>query len=169
MNYKVVNFNYFAHLAWLKVYNEQAKVILVDLDGTLALGRHRQHFLEGETKDWDGFHGACGKDEPNENLIAMLQALSKHDHYIIHIVSGRCDSTKDITEFWLNNYSVPCDILTMRNSTDFTEDRKLKLQWVKEFEYTPNNTLVVFEDRQRMVDAWREAGFFCCQVAPGAF
>lgn len=34
-------------------------IYIFDLDGTVADLTHRLHFITGETKDWDGFHGAC--------------------------------------------------------------------------------------------------------------
>ena len=31
-----------------------SKIVLCDIDGTVANNDHRQHYLEGK-KDWDGF------------------------------------------------------------------------------------------------------------------
>ena len=32
----------------------EKKIVICDIDGTIANNDHRQHFLEGK-KDWDGF------------------------------------------------------------------------------------------------------------------
>src|SRR5690554_5803596 len=51
--------------------------IVFDLDGTLALNEHRQHYVErpvGE-KDWRGFFAACDKDVPNTPVIRTLLAF----------------------------------------------------------------------------------------------
>ena len=32
-----------------------------------------------------------------------------------------------------------------------------------------NDVLCVYDDRQKVVDMWREEGLVCCQVAPGNF
>ena len=39
------------------------KIILCDIDGTIANNDHRQHFLEGK-KDWDGFFSELINNEP---------------------------------------------------------------------------------------------------------
>ncbi len=39
------------------------QIVIVDLDGTLADGRHREHFVTGEgQKDWKSYFAACGDD-----------------------------------------------------------------------------------------------------------
>ena len=38
---------------------------IFDLDGTLALIKHRRHFVEGTTKDWRAFFAACVDDVPD--------------------------------------------------------------------------------------------------------
>ena len=53
-------------------------------------------------------------------------------------------------------------------------DEKLKLQWFEETFVIPENidetkVVAVFDDRQKVVDMWREIGLTCMQVAPGNF
>jgi 2-hydroxy-3-keto-5-methylthiopentenyl-1-phosphate phosphatase len=169
MNYRVAQLRVVEHMRYMQVWTEQEKVILVDLDGTISHNAHRQHFLDKSPKDWDGFNAACVHDEPNEGLIRVLIALAASGKYMIHIVSGRSEGVREETIAWLEEHSVPYDILTMRMADDFTEDSKLKRQWLENFEYSPEMIEIVFDDRQRVVDMWREQCLLCCQVAPGDF
>ena len=41
-----------------------SEVIIFDLDGVISDAAHRQHFLKGTEKDWDGFFSACTEDPP---------------------------------------------------------------------------------------------------------
>ena len=47
-------------------------------------------------------------------------------------------------------------------------DEKLKLQWLSDMDWK-DNVEMVFDDRQKVVDMWREIGLTCMQVAPGNF
>jgi len=162
--------------------------IICDLDGTIALDTGRSIHLHQnedcpkyahpenhagvcicgkEERNWKAYFDQCGTDEPCDAVIEILNSLaSMHD---IHILSGRSMGVCNKTIQWLADYEVPYKFLQMRSVDDRTDDHILKLRWAKEFGLTPTNTLFVLEDRQRVVDAWRAAGFRCFQVAPGGF
>jgi hypothetical protein len=58
----------------------------------------------------------------------------------------------------------------MRPHGNHEEDVKLKLGWYKEMTAADKNRLsMAFDDRDRMVQAWRDNGVPCLQVAPGKF
>jgi hypothetical protein len=58
----------------------------------------------------------------------------------------------------------------MRPEGDFTPDEQLKFSWLTEMEPPERNRLIAtFDDREKVVKMWREAGVPCFQVAPGAF
>jgi hypothetical protein len=65
----------------------------------------------------------------------------------------------------------------MRPLNDFRDDREVKKeQFGKAVEayrsrsITPcNEDFIIFDDRQKVVDMWREMGLTCCQVAKGDF
>jgi hypothetical protein len=146
--------------------------IICDLDGTLALDHHRHHYLHptpesGLKRDWDKYFSACDKDTPNWPIIEILRAFY-HD-YTIYILSGRIHGMLDKTLIWLNEHDVPFHRLQMRPNDNRTDDNLLKMEWAATFDLKPTNTLFVIEDRKRMVEAWRVAGFTCLQVAEGNF
>jgi len=143
-------------------------VIIVDLDGTLALDHHRVHHLHGPNgeRDWDTYFSLCSQDEPNHGIIAIVDKL-RH-FYEIHILTGRSESVRDDTERWLSRHGVVYSELRMRPVSEREDDHTLKIKWGGELGGL-SRVLVVFEDRARVVRAWRAAGYTVCQVAPGEF
>lgn len=144
-------------------------IIVFDLDGTLALNQHREHFIKGPKKDWDAYFEACYLDEPNEPILQMLRSTSRYKP--VQIWSGRSYSVHSKTEWWLRKFNAYTDIqaLRMRPVGDFTPDEELKRRWLYETRAAGNNVTLVFDDRDKVVKMWREEGIACCQVAPGDF
>ncbi len=148
------------------------KTIIVDLDGTLALNKHRSHFIDkssGHKVDWASYFKACDKDEPNKPVIESIKALKEAGNKV-HIFSARGDIVRDKTIQWLNKYDVSYDQLTMREMDSFTPDEELKKSWL--MSYYPNykeEILCVFDDRDKVVKMWRSMGLSCFQVAEGDF
>ena len=140
-------------------------IVVVDLDGTLALDHKRNHYLQRKPRDWDAYFAECHTDEPNEPVIALIRAM-KEAGYSINIVSGRRDDYIEDTFSWLLDYNIPWNRLQLRRTGDYTDDHILKLKMIEPFR---NDILFVLEDRQRVVDMWRANGFTCLQVAPGNF
>ena len=172
--------------------------IVFDLDGTLADNTHRTHFIEGETKDWDGFFEACDKDTPIFPAIYVLTTLLtgsgyRGESHRLEIWSGRGEgmneSVKNKTISWILKFLPARTILItrkkeefftkyentlsvtlrMRSHGDFTPDHELKKQWLHEARMQNAAPELVFDDRQRVVDMWRDEGIPCFQVAPGEF
>lgn len=148
------------------------KIIIVDLDGTLALNKHRSHFIDrsnGKKADWVSYFEACDKDTPHVSVIKSVNAL-KLQGYRVHIFSARGDIVKDKTIRWLSEHGVLYDDLTMREMDTFTPDEILKRFWL--LDLYPNykeDVLCVFDDRDKVVKMWRSLGLTCFQVAEGDF
>ena len=84
------------------------------------------------------------------------------------ILSGRSDVTHQATRDWLNKHGVWFDTLTMRTKKfHFTKDSDLKQMWLDSI--GKDNVAMVFDDRQQVVDMWRQNGLTCFQVADGNF
>jgi hypothetical protein len=142
-------------------------IIAIDLDGTLANIGHRLPFIENKPPNWKAFFLACVYDEPLFKMIRVAEALYNAGH-TIEIWSGRSDMVEKETREWLEKYHVKYHRLRMRKDGDYRMDCIVKAEW---FDALPlhERPVLAFDDRQQVVDMWREYGVLCCQVAPGDF
>ena len=161
------------------------KTVIFDLDGTLALIDKRRAVAgitpgapEGSNPqmDWDKFFDPKNikLDDPNPAVITMAQLLHSQGYKIV-IFSGRTKATYRTTRQWLIQNDVPFDDLHMRpNDRDdgghwhFLSDDKLKQHWLDTL-VEKDDVFAVFDDRQQVVDMWRQNGLTCFQVADGDF
>ena len=142
--------------------------VVFDLDGTLALNEHRQHFVErgpGEKKDWRGFFAACDRDELNWPIARVLQVLDATGNRV-EIWSGRSSEVIDKTRKWLAEHGMGHIPFRGRDAGDHTPDHELKKAWLDISSQKPD---LIFDDRASVVRMWREAGIACAQVADGDF
>lgn len=145
---------------------------IFDLDGTLALTEHRQHLVQKAHPNWDAFFEACDQDEPNIPVITTLQMIAQSEYGPdVWIWSGRSDAVRAKTMKWLtDHYVFYVTNVRMREEGDHTPDDALKARWYDELSDGDKQRLVaIFDDRQKVVDMWREMGVACFQVAPGDF
>lgn len=141
--------------------------VVFDLDGTLANGEHREHWINrpvGE-KDWRNYFADCGRDLPKRPVVETFRALRAAGHHI-EIWTGRSAEVSDKTEAWLKEHGLDGVPIRARAEGDHTADADLKKMWLAEASRKPD---MVFEDRARVVAMWRAEGITCCQVAPGDF
>ena len=164
--------------------------VIFDLDGTLAnIDSRRDISMKPNGKlDWDIFaapNSILALDKPNAPVIKMAQ-MFKADGFKIVIFSGRNDRGFDATVQWLNNNHVPFDLLVMRPDKfkdkswpiadgnpatpdmRFMPDEILKKKMLDTF-VDINDVFLVVDDRQKVVDMWRDLGLNTFQVAPGDF
>jgi len=146
------------------------KIVIFDLDGTLALIDKRRAISTKDNgkMDWDIFFNPknIDLDDPNTPVIQMTKLLSSD--YRIWILSGRSDVTWSATEAWLDKYDVHYDYLQMRPQNHlYMADNDLKQMWLDSI--GKDNVAMVFDDRQQVVDMWRQNGLTTFQVADGDF
>ena len=144
--------------------------VVFDLDGTLALCGHRQHFIEGEHKDYAAFYAACVDDEPNWPVIWLLRSLFYAGTNRVEIWTGRRADQETATRAWLRRYEANlCVALSMRLLGDTRPDIVLKREWLVQARSEGRCPDLVFEDRTRCVEMWRSEGIACFQVAAGNY
>lgn len=141
---------------------------IFDIDGTLADGTHRLHWIHPRpAKDWRAYFAACDGDAPIQHIIDLAR-LVYYSHRIV-LVSGRSDECRDATVEWLKVHGVPYDALYMRKAGDHRNDDVLKAEILEEMIADGWAPIMAFDDRDRVVKMWRERGVPCAQVAPGDF
>ena len=137
---------------------------LFDLDGTLANGDHRVHLIRDKTpKDWPAYFAACVDDAPIPHMIKLAWRLGSLVDILI--VTGRSDEVRAETMAWLHKHLgtwvLEQDVL-MRKAG-------IKIEMLAVIRARGFEPIMAFEDRDRVVAAWRAAGIPCMQVAPGDF
>ena len=141
--------------------------VIVDIDGTVAKMINRGPY------EWS----KVGDDAPKYEIIELVGKLNQ-DHQII-FMSGRDSVCRTLTEQWLYRYVMPAlekdstafngVDLYMRPEGDQRKDTIIKQELYEEHVKGKYNVHLVLDDRNCMVDHWRDQGFTCLQVAPGEF
>ena len=153
--------------------NNIKNTVIFDLDGTLALIDKRRALATKNGKmDWDVFFDRDNikLDVPNTPVITMAQTLHSQGFTIV-IFSGRSKVSYRTTRQWLIQNDVPFDDLHMRPTSDdwhYMKDSDLKQIWLDTV-VDKDDVFAVFDDRQQVVDMWRQNGLTTFQVADGDF
>ena len=155
------------------------KIIVVDLDGTVCDTAHRDHLAQA--KDWDAFHAAAKDDRPRPDVAFFLKVLEGADYLgspggdlLLVACTGRNERYRQATLEWLiaNDLAIFDDIL-MRPDGDWRPDVEMKPAMLWEFldEHGIHTSDVAFilEDRDKVVEAWRNLGYACWQVNVGGY
>lgn len=134
--------------------------IICDLDGTLSLMNDRSPY--------DGH--LCETDKINPSVKQLLQIYYEQGIKIL-LFSGRNSDNNAYsnTVNWLKNHSIDYDVLEMRKPKDYRKDTIIKQEMFDKHVKGKYNVLFVLDDRNMMVDHWREMGLDCFQVYYGNF
>jgi phosphoglycolate phosphatase-like HAD superfamily hydrolase len=144
------------------------RCFIFDIDGTLADNGHRIHFIQKQPKNWDGFFKALHDDPLIVHVAEVLKALDYAQHVIVY-VSGRPSNYRGETQSWLHRHGLPVAPLYMRTAGDHRDDDVVKIELLAKLRADGYEPALVFDDRDRVVRAWRSAGVPCAQVAEGSF
>lgn len=135
------------------------KIVLVDIDGTVA--------LMGDRSPYD--MRRVGEDEPHEAVIAAVRAMHAAGHGIVYC-TGRDESARWRTEAWLDQHvGVPYEALHMRAVGDARPDSVVKRDIFEREVRDRYHVVGVFDDRMHVVRMWRQLGLTVFQVAEGDF
>jgi len=140
---------------------------IFDIDGTLSNGDHRLHHIKKDPKDWRAYFAECYDDEPIEHICELARVLGTH--LAVVYASGRSDECQDATVRWLIKHGLPPGPVYMRAAGNHEGDDILKPKMLERMRADGYEPVMAFDDRDRVVAAWRGAGVPCAQVAPGTF
>lgn len=136
---------------------ELPDAVQFDLDGTLAL------FGDANPYDRD-----CSYDTVYWEVYDELIHYQESGYKII-ILSGRKGEYLDKTNEWLQKNGIKPDLFVMRQVGDERPDYVIKGEMFKKYVLPKYNVKVVFDDRDQVVQLWRDMGLKCFQVAEGKF
>lgn len=139
--------------------------IICDLDGTLAIDQDRGWFEYNKVID----------DPVDPRLLRIIKNYLKQGIRVFFL-TGREDreNCRDLTSQWLKKHLGEFEYmfdynLIMREKGDRRGDQITKKELYENYIKDSYNVLCVFDDRQKVVDMWREQGLLCCQVAKGDY
>lgn len=146
------------------------KCYIFDIDGTLADCQHRIHHIQrtdDQPKDWDAYYESCDLDKPIEHMVSLARNLTGYAPIVL--VSGRRESTRQKTINWLLDQHIYGAALHLRQDNDHRDDDIIKIEILEKIRAEGFEPIMAFDDRTRVVKAWRAAGIPCAQVAEGDF
>lgn len=140
--------------------------VIIDIDNTLSIATDRFKMAEKENgkTDWEFVHAPENliKDKPNLPMIELAKNYKQIGFEVI-ILTGRPESTRNITKEWLQKYNIPYNKLYMRS----WEDNFLKAPDFKRKIYETEikeNVFCAYDDDQRVIDVWVDLGITCFKV-----
>lgn len=147
------------------------KTIIFDIDGTIANCEHRQPFVRVKPRNWNAFNEGMLLDSVHEDIVWLLKTLHEAGNRIV-IATGRTSDYRDKTVKWLHEIAKLegfYEKLYMREFGDYRDDGIVKVEMLDQMRIDGFNPIMVFDDRTRVVKAWRAAGLRCFQVQEGDF
>lgn len=132
--------------------------VIFDVDGTLAHMNNRGPF------EWHRV-----KEDSVDEIIAQMARDCYNLGYVVIIVSGRDGVCENDTVEWLIENNIPFNKIFMRKPNDMRKDSLIKQEIFFEDIFGKWNVRYVVDDRNQVVDTWREIGLKCLQCAPGDF
>lgn len=160
LSYSVMPPKFPANPVFKKIDNKLPYVIICDIDGTMA-------FMNWKRSPYD--YSKVSGDEPNIMLSSMLRTFLETTKLEVIFLSGREDGCYSETRDWLDNIGFwNCDLL-MRKSGDTRCDTVVKEELYNKYIKDKYNVFAVFDDRNRVVDKWRELWLPTYQVWYWAF
>lgn len=171
---------YYVPKIFSETYEQDAslpKAIICDLDGTLA------HM--GNRSPYDA--STCDQDGPNWPVINCVLAMYAKGYKVI-FMSGREDKYREPTIRFIEQYvrtpnnwafsqtpetrpttsPIPYE-LHMRTTGDQRKDNIIKRELFEQAIVGKYYVEFCLDDRNQVVDGWREMGLSCFQVQPGDF
>ena len=145
------------------------KTVIFDVDGTIADVEHRRHFVSQKPADWKSFRNSTVFDTPVQWVCDIAKRfIAQGDN--VAFFSARNESERSITEKQISEWiGEGHQGLFLRPDGDFRKDDEFKSDLADKFEEVGGKIDIVFDDRNQVVEMWRQRGTTVVQVADGDF
>ena len=150
---------------------DRTKVVIFDVDGTIADCEHRRKYVDGTLgyTDWKKFRAETRFDTPVEWVCDIAKRfITQGDD--VAFFSARNESERVITEQQISKWIGDGHKgLFLRPNDSYEPDEVFKANLADKFEELGGKIDLVFDDRNKVVDMWRNRGTTVVQVAEGDF
>lgn len=147
-------------------YTAATKIVVCDIDGTVADLSHRLQYAKGDTKDWKKFFSLLSLDTPRSEVYRAANELARENGALLVFVSARPEDYRTETEQWLRDNGMVYNNLIMRRKGDKRQDTDVKSdiynRYLKQYDIVR-----VFDDRPSVIRMWREKGLEVEDVGNG--
>jgi len=131
--------------------------VLVDVDGVIADGWHRQHFLQNGNRNWKDFFAAADGDTPIDGSHALTHQFDAETAVVL--LTARPHNLHSITVDWVRQHGYRWDLLIMRHRSDGgLSSPQFKQRSVRELRDRGFEPRLAIDDDQRNVDMFRGEG-----------
>lgn len=143
------------------------RIVVCDIDGTVADCSHRQHHVAKSPKDWKAFFAEMDKDTPRTDIHEAAKEAAKEAGAQLVFVSARPEDHREVTEQWLREHGMTSySHLLMRRKGDKRPDTDVKgdiyQRYLKQYDIVR-----VFDDRPAVIRMWQEHGLEVEDVGEG--
>jgi hypothetical protein len=140
-------------------------IAIFDIDHTLSDAAHRDHLIGG---DWDVYHSASVQDKPIEPMRELCNSLFINMSWRVIGLTTRPEKFRILTIHWLHMNKIFLHDLLMRPDDDFRPTDVVKLElFQKAFPMADKMRVMIFDDRDSVIKAFREAGIAALHVHAG--
>ena len=139
-------------------------IILVDIDHTLTDAFHRDQMIG--IAPWDEYHAKGIEDDPAHDFVEFMMHSRHNDRYDWIGLTSRPEKFRGLTMQWLVHHGIGLDQLWMRPNTDFRPAPEVKVSLCKEKlgEDWKSKVLMLIDDNEKVVEAFRGEGITCLQI-----
>ena len=137
------------------------KIVICDIDGTIANNDHRQHYLEGK-KDWEGFFSELINDEPIFPIINKVIEEYNAGKEIVFL-TGRPERYRYSTTLWLKEYFNFDLKILMREDNDRNNKLKVKKE-IFEKNFKAEEIAYIIDNDNDLVSMWSSMGIKTVKV-----
>ena len=153
-------------------------LIIFDIDGTIANCEHRMHHImpvpshdpvtgRKVQKRFDRFHRDCVDDTPIPAVVDIYKRYVADPEVTVVLLTGRPYSARQDTVDWFVKHDLSGydQLFTKFEDQDYMPDKEQKplVADLVEAEYG-RPVDMVFEDRARVVQMWKDRGTFVINV-----
>ena len=139
-----------------------------DIDGVLADVTHLLPLITGENKDYETYYSRIGEAKVLHGGRKLLNSFKMHK---LHFVTGRRESSREVTTEWLSNYYSSFRRynagLYMRSNQDFRPAHEVKYDAIHKVQLLNNvafQDMIVFEDDPQCAEMYESLGCYVCHV-----